>query len=107
MNDKNLREIFTAHKMDVPDDGFSEHIIKKLPERKSILPQIIMVTCITIGLVLTLAIHGIIPILNNINALITSISHAQIPQASSFFTYLCILSLMGIITYSIIEVDAG
>ena len=105
MNDKDLKKLFTTHKVDVPDEGFSERIIKQLPERKSILPQIVMITFIAIGLALVFVIQGFVPVLEQINSLAASISHAQIPTASSIIAYLAVLALMGVIAYSVGEVE--
>ena len=43
MNDQDFKKIFVAHKVDVPDNGFSKRVTQQLPERKNILPQMIIV----------------------------------------------------------------
>ena len=107
MNDKHLKKVFIAHKIDVLDEDFSERIIKQLPERKNILPQIVMVTCILIGLTLTFAIQGIFPVLEQINSLVNSITLMRLPSISSIFTYFATLALIGFIAYSAATADAG
>jgi len=107
MNDQNLRKIFITHRVDVSDDGFSEHVIGQLPERKSILPQVVMVVFIMIGLALTIVIQGITPILEQITSLIISVSLLQMPSPIAVIAYLGMLGLIGIIGYSVAQVDAG
>ena len=101
MNDLDLKKIFITHKVDIPDDGFSECVIRKLPERQSMLPQAVMVVFVMIGLSLTFAIQGVSPLLEQINSLITSISQLQAPSPSAVITYLGVLGMIGIIGYSV------
>ena len=107
MNEQDLKKIFTSHKTNICDDGFTERVTERLPERKSILPQIIMVVFIMIGLVLTFAILGLTSMLEQINSLITSISLLQAPSPIAVLTYLSMMGLIGIIGYSVVQVDAG
>jgi len=107
MNEQDLRKIFAEHKADIPDKGFSERIIKQLPERKSILPQIIMVVSIVVGLALMFALNGITSLLDPIIGLITSVSRLQAPSPSSVVIYLGFLSVIGIIGYAIAQADSG
>ena len=106
MNDKDFKKIFIERKADIPDDGFSEHVAEMLPKRKSILPQTVMIIFILIGLAITLAIHGLTPLLNQINDLLMSVSQMQIPSLSSVVTYIGALVLLGIIGYSVAQADA-
>ena len=101
MNDQNFKKIFTTHKVDIPDEDFSEQIIKQLPERKSILPQVVMITFIAIGLVLTFAIQGFVPVLEQVNHFVVSISLRQIPPASSIITCFSAMALIGFIAHSV------
>jgi protein-S-isoprenylcysteine O-methyltransferase Ste14 len=107
MNDLDFKKIFVAHRVDVSDEGFSERVIRQLPERKSIVPQAVMVVFVMIGLTLTFAIQGVTPLLEQINSLITSISHLQAPSPSAVITYICSLAIIGIIGYSVARADAG
>ena len=106
MNDQDFSEIFTAHKVEFPDEGFSERVIRRLPERKSMLPQMIMTVSVMTGLVLTFAIQGI-TMLKQINSLVISISKLQIPSASSIIVYIGALVMIGVIGYSVAQADAG
>jgi hypothetical protein len=108
MGDKDFSKIFLAHKVEFPDDGFSERVIRRLPERRSILPQVVMATFVMIGLVLTFVIQGgFTPILEQISSLFNSVSRLQIPTASAVITYLVALAMIGVIGYSVAQADAG
>ena len=105
MNDQDFKEIFTKNKIDVSDKGFSERVIRRLPERKSLLPKIVMLFSITIGLIFTFSITGITPLIEQINDLIKSVGNLQIPSPSSVFTYLFLLATIGIICFSLVHTD--
>ena len=105
MNDLDLKKIFITHKVDIPDDGFSECVIRKLPERQSMLPQAIMVVFVMIGLGITFAIQGVTPMLEQINSLFLSISQLQAPSPTAVITYLGALTMIGIIGYSVACVE--
>ncbi|MDR2146447.1 MAG: DUF5056 domain-containing protein [Tannerella sp.] len=101
MKDQDFKKIFTEQKIDVPDEGFSEHVIRQLPERRSRLPQIIMGVFIMIGLALMFVIQDVTPLLKQIDSLIAAINQQQMPSLTSVVTYLCLLATCGIIGYSI------
>ena len=107
MNEQDFKKLFVTHRVDIPDEGFSERVIRHLPERKSMLPQMVMVVFIMAGLALTFAIQGVAPVLEQINSLITSVSHLQIPSPAAIVTYISALALTGIIGFSAAQVDAG
>ena len=107
MNEQDFKKLFIDHRVNFPDDGFTERVIRQLPERKSTLPQIVMVIFAMIGLGLTFAIQGVTPILEQINSLITSVSHLQIPSPGAIITYISALVLTGIIGFSVAQADAG
>jgi hypothetical protein len=106
MNDQDFKKIFSAHRVDIPDEGFSERIIRQLPERKSILPQIVVVVFTIAGLTITFAIQGVTPLIEQFNSLITSVSRMQIPSPVSIITYISALALTGIIGFSVAHADA-
>ena len=106
MNDKEFKKLFVAHRADIPDEGFTERIIRQLPDRKSVLPQVVMVVAVVLGLTFTFAIQGITPILEQINSLLTSVSHLQIPSAGAIITYIGTLGLTAIIGFSVAQADA-
>ena len=104
MNEQDFKKIFTSNKVDIPDNGFSERIVRQLPERTNILPQIVMTIFITIGLVLTFAIQGVAPLLEQINSLITSIINLQPPSPISIIAYISVLGLVGTIGFATAQV---
>ena len=105
MNEHDFSKIFKAHKLEFSDKDFSEHILKRLPERKSILPQMVMVLSVVLGLTLMLAIQGFTPIMEQLVSLVGSISQLQMPSASAITTYLGVLGLSGLIGFSLAYAD--
>ncbi|MDR0437762.1 MAG: DUF5056 domain-containing protein [Bacteroidales bacterium] len=106
MNEQSLKKLFTSYKVDIRDDGFSERVIHRLPERRSILSQIIMSGFIMLGLILMFIMPGFAAlVLEQISSLITSINHSQMPSASSIAVYFGMLALLGTIGYSVARVD--
>jgi len=105
MNEQDFKKLFVTHKADIPDNGFSERIVRQLPERTNILPQIVMTVFIAIGLVLTFAIQGITPLLTQIGNLVTSISHLELPSLISVIAYFSVLGLVGIISFATVQVS--
>jgi len=102
MNDKDLNKLFKSHKTDIPDEGFSERVVRHLPKRRSILPEIIMPVFIMIGLILTFLVPGFTAlVLEQINSLITSINHSQMPSIGSIAVYFTLLALLSTIGYSV------
>lgn len=105
MNEQDFSKIFEVYKQEFSDNGFSEQIIKHLPERKSVLPQIVMTAFVMLGLVLTFVIQDFTLVLEQINSLVNSINQLQIPSASAIIIYLSILGLTGLIGYSVVWAD--
>ena len=105
MDDRDFKKIFKAHRVDIFDEGFSERIIGMLPERKSILPQIIMVVSAVIGLVLVFSIYGFDTMQEQIYSLSISVGRIQMPSLLSCITYLSIPVMAGLISYSIAQVS--
>ena len=58
-----------------------------------------------IGLALVFVLQGFNPVLNQINNLVISISHMQMPSPVSVTAYLGVLALLGLIGYSVTQVD--
>jgi hypothetical protein len=103
MNEQDFKKVFKTHKVDIPDDGFSERIFRQLPERKSIMPQIIMVASVVIGLGMVFSIRGFVPIMEQILSLVTSVSRLQMPSSGSIVTYIGLLTMTGTIGYSVMQ----
>jgi hypothetical protein len=107
MNENYFKKIFVTHKVDVPDDGFSGRVIRKLPERNSVLPQIVMVTFVVIGLALMFATSGLAHFLEQINSLLISVSQLKMPMPSAIIAYISALALTSLIGFSVAQADAG
>jgi hypothetical protein len=105
-NEQELKKIFEMHRVDIPDGEFSVKVKKRLPQRTSILPQVVMVLCISVGFILTLAIQGIDPVATNISDFVSAISRLQIPPTVSIITYLSGLVLLSVIGYVVATADA-
>jgi len=106
MNDNDFKKLFEAHKIDRSDDGFLERVVRQLPERKSLLPQMVMIAAIIIGFTLTFAMPGFTTcVLEQIYSLTASINQLQAPTASAIITYFGLLTLLGTVGYSVAQVD--
>jgi hypothetical protein len=106
MNDNYFKKVFVAHKIDVPDDGFSERVIRKLPERNSMLPQMVMVTFVVIGLAFIFGTLDFAHFLEQINSLLISVTQLKIPSPSAIITYISALALTVLIGFSVAQADA-
>ena len=107
MNEQDLKKIFEARKVELPDGGFSERVIRQLPERKSMLPRTVMAVFIMLGLALTFAIQGFASSLEQINSFAFSISQLQIPSPISIVTYTSMLVIVVMIGFAVAHTDAG
>ena len=107
MNEQDISNKFKANKLEFSDEGFSERVVGLLPERNSLLPQIVMGAFITLGMILMFVFQVFAPILEQINSLVNSISRLQIPSASAIITYFIVLGLIGLIGYSVLQADTG
>jgi len=104
MNDKDFKKIFTAQKVDIPDEGFSTHVIRQLPERKNRLPQMAMILFMLFGFAFMFVIQGITPLFEQIVNLTTAINELQAPSPGAIITYLSLLAATGVIGYSVVQV---
>ena len=101
MNDQDFKKIFSEHKVEVFDAGFSECVIRQLPKRRNMLPQMVMVVFVLNGLIFTLAVQDVQPLLEQIGHLVTTICYLHIPSLGYVVTYFGIMALLGIIGYSV------
>jgi hypothetical protein len=104
MNDNDLKKIFTVHKIDMADEGFSEQITGLLPERRNRLPKLAMILFMLIGFVIMFVIQDITPLFEQIIHLATSINEFQMPSPGAVITYFSLLAATGIIGYSMVQV---
>jgi len=107
MNDKEFKKIFISHKFDVPNEGFSERVIRQLHERNNLLPHIVMITFVVFSLVFMFALNGFANFFEQINNLLISVSLMQIPLPSTIITCFTAFALTLFIGFSVAKVDAG
>ena len=107
MNEQKISAIFKAHKMDVPDKEFSERVVRKLSERKNLMPQIVIIIFSMIGIVLTFAILGVYSLFEQLDSLFTSIRLMQAPSLVSILSYLGILISIGFIGFAVDQAGEG
>ena len=106
MNDNCFKKLFEAHKDDVPDNGFSKRVIRQLPKRNSVWPQMVMITSVVVGLALMFAALGFAYFLEQINSLLISVSQLKMPTPSAIITYISALALTSLIGFSVAQADA-
>jgi len=104
INEQDLKQIFEAKRLDIPDGGFSQQVKKCLPERKSILSQIIVPLSAIAGFALVVVIFGAVPIFNQMLELIMAVSRLEMPSALSLFVYLSGLTMLGFIAFTVGEI---
>ncbi|MCL2416536.1 MAG: DUF5056 domain-containing protein [Bacteroidales bacterium] len=106
MNDKDLKKLFTSHKVDIVDEGFSERVVQRLPQRRNILSQVIMITFIFIGFVLVFVLQGFAPIFEQINQLAGSVQQLEISSIMAIAGSLIIWTfLLGTVGFSVASVS--
>jgi hypothetical protein len=101
MNNQECKQLFEAHRSDLPDDGFTRKVVNRLPQRKSLLPQAVMLLCVFIGFALTFAIQGVTPIIEHLYALILAVSQLQIPPVASIATWLSGVAMLGLTGFAV------
>ena len=107
INEQDLKKFFVENKSEISDNGFSKNLQYLLPQRKSVLPQIIMFVCIVAGLSLTIFMTGFSNIETQFFSLIDSVVHLQIPSASSIMTYLGVLAALAFVGFAVAETDVA
>jgi hypothetical protein len=107
INEQDLKKFFTENKSEISDNEFSKNIQHRLPERKSIFPQMVMFVCIVAGLSLTIFITGFSNIETQLWGLINSVAHLQMPSFQSVMTYLGVLAALGFIGFAVADTDVG
>ena len=105
MKEQDLRKIFEKNKTEIPDDGFSERVFGQLPERGSLLPQIVMAVSIITGIVFIIITQDFTFLIEQFFGLIISIIHLKTPSTTSVVTYLGFLAMVGIIGFTALLAD--
>ena len=106
MKNSDIKKIFLAHRVNFSDDGFSKDVFRRLPERKSMLPQIVVVMFIAFGMAIMFAFQGFVPFLEQIDNLVISVSRFQLPSPSAIITYCSVFVLTVMIGFSVAHADA-
>jgi hypothetical protein len=99
-SEQDLKRIFEAKRLDIPDNGFSQQVRRNLPERKGIFLQIIAPLSAITGFAIVVAIFGAMSIYDQMLDLITAVSHLQMPATMSLFTYLGGMATLGFIVFA-------
>ena len=105
INEQDLKRIFEVKKQDIPDNGFSQQVRKRLPERKGILLQIIVPLSAMAGFALIVAIFGVMPIYNQMLELVMAVSHLKMPSTLLLFAYLSGLTMLGFIAFAVMGTE--
>ncbi len=74
-NDKLIAEFMHANRHEIADNGFSERVIRKLPNRAEQLARILNIVCASICVVLFVVFDGFKLITDFINELFQAQSH--------------------------------
>jgi hypothetical protein len=99
-SEQDLKRIFEAKRLDIPDNGFSQQVRRNLPERKGIFLQIIAPLSAIAGFAIVVAIFGTMSIYNQMLDLITAVSRLQMPTMTSLFAYLSGMVMLGFIAFA-------
>ncbi|MDR0815557.1 MAG: DUF5056 domain-containing protein [Bacteroidales bacterium] len=100
-SEQEWKKWFESQRADFPDEGFSRNVARRLPQRKSMLPQAVMLLCVFAGFALTFAIQGVMPIIEHLYALVSAVSQLQIPSAASVATYLGGVAILGLTGFAV------
>jgi hypothetical protein len=101
-NDKELYDFFKSNKADFQDDGFSKRVMKQLPKRYSILPQMIILFCAFLVTVSVIALQGA-PLIEQLNEMAASLNNLQPPSNFVMAIYVFELILFAIAGFAIIH----
>ncbi|GHT42466.1 hypothetical protein AGMMS49965_14030 [Bacteroidia bacterium] len=104
-SDKDLKQLFEAHRTEWSDNGFSEEIKHHLPERPSYLPPVLMLVSIIAGIALTVSVLGVTTIFANIVNFVSAVSLLQLPSAIATVTYVGIFATLCLIGFAVSATD--
>lgn len=106
MNDKDFKELFAAHRVEFTDREFVERVMKRLPARRSLLPELVVVFAAVLGSAIVFTVTGITPVFEQIGDFATAVGQLQIPSAGSIATVSGVLALWGLIGWSVAQAGA-
>ena len=104
-DDKKIHELFQSQRREIPDNGFSQRVMKDLPKKNSLLPKIIIPACFILGCILTFIVQSPFLFLEQLNDLGIAISQFRIPSASSVITYFIGLLIFVSIGLGMYQID--
>ncbi|MDR1454410.1 MAG: DUF5056 domain-containing protein [Tannerella sp.] len=100
LNDKELEHFFKTGKTEIPDNGFSKKVIKRLPEKTGIFPQIIIACFAVAGAVAAVAIQGLPFFTESLEQMIMTVSQAETSPFSALIPYSASLLILGSVGYA-------
>lgn len=103
MNEQKIKELFAAHKTEVPDDGFTRQTIGRLPDRRGLVWQWLMGICMVAGIVFTYLALSSPPVVEQIELLVRAITMHQMPPLTSVVVYVGVLAFLGTLGYSVVQ----
>ena len=104
-DDKHLFELFKSQKTEFADNGFSQHLMKRLPGRSRLVTQIIIVICLLVGMILTVCLQGDKVIIESICSIAKALNYAQLPSIQAIAGYLIGLLIIGCMSVSIYSLN--
>ncbi len=104
-NDKEIREFFSSHKADFPDNEFSRRVISNLPGSGNVMLPLIVALFSLLGVGLTVGLYGLPLFLNQINDLVVSVSKLEMPSLSSIMAYIMVLWSMAVTGFAVYKAN--
>jgi len=105
VSDSVSENVFGALRHDFHDDGFTAEVMARLPQRGSIMPQIIVAVFAMLGVVATLALVGIDAILGRVLDFVAALSRLQLPSALSVVAFFFKKKTMGCIGWAVFQAE--
>jgi hypothetical protein len=102
-NDKELRRFFETGKTEIPDNGFSKKVIKRLPEKVNVLPQLIIMCFTLMGFGAVVAIQGFSLFLENIESMIMAMNSTETFPFLTLMTYFVNMLIMASVSYTLYQ----
>lgn len=103
-NDKEFKQLFKSKQQEISDEGFSENVINRLPEKVRIWPQMVVVCFAIVGIMLMIAIQGE-DFFKELNT--ASMSIEQMNEGLYSYFLLCFVGMLlsGSVGYAIYKSD--
>lgn len=111
MNDRNhipeeeLREVFGKGRKEFADEGFTRRVMRQLPQRRSLLPQVIVAVCAVVGIGLTILILGFEPLAGAAQAMAAPLAGMQMPSLVLWLGCLAVAAASTLVGLAICRAD--